>query len=316
MQALPKRLQIDFRSKKPTYELYTPKGCTKRDLLAAGVPVEAADSLLWNSYAKKPMQYTLVSPEEWFWTDRKWWSESDQRYVALMYDIAGGCFSDLSPREQAQLFGVEYLALTGKRAKRNRWRNSQGEELDLVRYERSRLVEDGYDMSPAYSESINLLVKTYCKQRFGKDITFLGASMADADELRHFAKLSAEYVVNNPGEVWDQKPEYYFSILNGFRKIKDFDRTALLETVRVVGSDTCGAILSHFWAHQTYENQMTGPSIPLAGRKDGRLMFFFVTQNASFGSGVAGFMRDYALPLGSKVSMVQLSPDVNARALN
>jgi len=99
--------------------------------------------------------------------------------------------------------------------------------------------------------------------------------------------------------------------LNGFRSIKDFDKTALIDTFRVVEIDTYSRILKQYWTYQTYENQMNGPTLsPLAGRKDGHLKFFFVTQKANFRSDVSGFIRDYALPLGLKVSLVQLSPDV------
>jgi hypothetical protein len=228
-----------------------------------------------------------------------------------MYEISGGSFSDLTPPEQAELFGADYFHLAEQKAKGNQWRNSQGEELDIVRYLRGRLIEIGYDMAPAYPANINLMIKNHCKQEQGKDITFIGNRMVDIDELRILARLSIDDVVNRPEEIWDKMPDYYLRFLNSFRNIKDFNKSALLETFRVVGKDVYSKLLKHYWTYQTYENNMNQPTLPpLAGRKDGNLVFFFVTQKASFGSNVSGFMRDYALPLGLKVGLIQLSADV------
>jgi hypothetical protein len=168
-------------------------------------------------------------------------------------------------------------------------------------------------MAPAYPSNIDLMVRNHCKQHYGTEITFIRYAKEDTEELRRLAVMSVDDVVNKPEEVWDKMPNYYFRILNGFRSIKDFDKAALIDTFRVVGTDTYSRILKQYWTHQTYENQMNGPALsPLAGRKDGDLNFFFVTQKANFRSDVSGFIRDYALPLGLKVSLVQLSSDVDA----
>ena len=111
---LPKLLQINFRYTRPTYELYTKKGCNRRDLQTAALAAEIISGLLWNSYAKKEMRYTLIRPEEWFWTDRGWWKEKSP-YLDAMYEISGGAFSDLSPPKQADLLGVDFVELIGPR---------------------------------------------------------------------------------------------------------------------------------------------------------------------------------------------------------
>lgn len=308
-RTLPKRLQIDFRSTRPTYELYTKKGCNRRDLLTAGLSEEDIHALLWNSYAKKEMRYTLILPEEWFWTDRGWWSEKGP-HLDAMYDLAGGSFSDLTPPQQAELLDLDLIQMTGKKAKGNLWTGSDGSLLDIVRYTRERLFAEGYDMAPAYPEGFNLLVKNHCKAHYGKDITFIGDGKPDETEQRRLAKLAVRDVFDDPGAIWDQKPSYYFGIMNGLRKIKDFDKAAILETVRVVGKETLVAIYDHFWTHQTYENQMAGPGISaLIGRRGDDLRFFAVTQKTNFGTGLARVVRDYAKPLGLSVSLIQLSPE-------
>lgn len=221
-----------------------------------------------------------------------------------------GAFSDLSPREQAELLGASYLEMIGKKVKGNRWLSSRGQQLDIVRYTRERLIEDGYKMVPAYPESLNLLVRTHCKAIYGKDIEFIRHEGTDSDEQRRVAKLAVNDLFDDPGKIWDRNSTYYFDILNGFRKIKDFDKAAILETVDVIGKETYSAIYHHFWMHQSYENQMNPSRLPpLVGRRDGELKFFFVTQKASFGSEVSGFIRDYALPLGLSVLLIQMSPE-------
>ncbi|MER8817744.1 hypothetical protein NKJ36_27280 [Mesorhizobium sp. M0142] len=304
-QQLPRRLRIDFRSTKPTYELYTSKGCNRRDLVSAGLSEQTVSRLLWNSYANKESRYTLIRPEEWFWTDRNWWKDKSP-HLDAMYELAGGSFSDLLPHQQAELLNAGYLEMTGRKIKGNQWLGSHGQQLDIVRYMRERLIEDGYDMAPAYSEGLNLLVKTHCKATYGKDITFIRHEGTDSDEQRRLAKLSVGDLFDDPGRIWDANPTYYFAILNGFRKIKG----TILETIRVVGKEAYSAIYHHFWIYQSYENLMCRPGLPpLVGSRNGELKFFFVTQNASFGSAVSNFVRDYALPLGLSISLIQLSPE-------
>lgn len=304
---MPKRLRIDFRSTKPTYELYSNRGCNKRDLITAGFSQELADALLWNSYSKKPMRYTLIRPEEWFWTDRKWWGAIEQPQITAMYEISSGSFTDLGPSEQADLTGAKFIKLFGRKASGNLWLDLDGRKVDIVRYMRGRLIEEGFEMAPAYPECINLLVKNYAAEKFGKDILF----MSDPDERQRYSSLSIEAALSEPATIWDEKPDYYFQILNGFRRIKDFDRESMLQTIKIVSAETYSRILNNFWLRQTYLNQMTPPNLPpLIGRKDGRLEFFFVTQNASLLSNFSGFMRDYAIPLDLSVSLIQLSPEV------
>jgi hypothetical protein len=202
-----------------------------------------------------------------------------------------------------------YLKMSGKKAKGNQWLNSGGRRLDIVRYTRERLIEDGYIMAPAYPESLNLLVRTHCEAIYGRSITFIRHEGADSEEQRRVAKLSVNDLFDDPGNIWDAHSIYYLGILNGFRKIKDFDKAAFLETIEVIGKETYSAIYNHFWMHQSYENQMHQPGLPpLVGHRGGELKFFFVTQKASFGSEVSGFVRDYALPLGLSVSLIQMSP--------
>lgn len=279
--------------------------------MSAGIPEKTISALLWNSYARKELRYTLVRPEEWFWTDRTWWNEEGSSLEAIqaMYDLSGGSFSDLSPRQQAALLSVGYLEMVGKKGRGNQWVNSRGQGLDIVRYTRERLIEDGYHMAPAHPESLNLLIRTHCEATYGEDITFISHEGTNSDAQRRVAKRSIGDLFDDPGKIWDANPAYYFGILNGFRSIKDFDKAAALETIEVVGRETYSAISNHFWTHQTYENQMNQPKLPpLVGRRDGELKLFFVTQKASFGSEVSGFVRDYALPLRLPIFLIQMSP--------
>jgi len=306
---LPKRLQIDFRSTKPTYKLYTDKGCNRRDLQTAGLSDEIISTLLRNSYSNEEMRYTLIRPEEWFWTDRGWWSEKGS-HLDAMYEISGGAFSDLTHREQADLLGVDFIEMIGKKAKGTTWISASGEPMDIVRYTHERLVSEGYQMAPPSPEGISLLVKNHCKEAHGKDISFIDDGKPEAEELRRLAKLSVREVFDDPAKIWNQRPDYYLGIFNGLRKIKDFDLEAVLSLIDIVGKDNMIRIHEHYWTHQTYQNQMRGPGLTqLVGRRDGELRFFFVKQKVVFKSGAAAFVRDYAKPLGLSVSLIQLSPE-------
>ncbi|TBD01845.1 hypothetical protein ELH24_21830 [Rhizobium ruizarguesonis] len=306
---LPKRLQIDFKHKKPCYEVYTPKGCNRRDLVHAGISEEHADALLWNDYHKKPMRYTLIRPEEWFWTDRDWWeNEKESPHLKAMYDLAGGCFTDLSPSEQARFLGLPFQAETGKKGRGPMWIDDGGETVDIVRFMHRRLTSLGYDMMPAYSQGCSLMVANI--NRADKvDPAFFDEDKTSVEE-RELACKGVDDVLSRPSEVWDRKPDYYFQILNTLSSRKDYDRAAMLETVRVIGVETYARILKHYCMHRTYQNQMNHPGLPpLAGRKNGKLQFFFITQQASFRIEAHAFIRNYAYPLKLDVSLIQLTPD-------
>lgn len=309
VRKLPKRLQIDFKHKKPVYEVWRSKGCNRRDLITAGVSEEDADALVLNSYDNKPMRYTLIRPEEWFWTHRDWWKDTkNSSHLQAMYELCGGSFGDLTPREQADFLGVEFREETGRKAKGTHWIADDGSNVDIVRLMRGKLIEKGFGMAPAYSDGCSLMVAKTCRDR-KVDPAFFSAETTP--EERNFACQIVDEVLARPGDVWDERPGYYLQILNTLRSIKDFDRDAMLETLRILGLETYSTMLKHYVLHRTYKNQMSHVALPpLVGRKDGRLVFFYVTQKASFNKDVSNFVRNYAIPLGLKVNLIQMSPEL------
>ena len=306
---LPKRLRIDFRSMRPTYEVYTEKRCSRRDLLSAGVCPKAVDGLLLNAYSKKPMRYTLINPEEWFWTDRDWWK--DAPFVSVLYDISGGAFSDLDPQAQAAFLKIPFVEMRGMKGRGPLWRMPDGSEVDLVRYLRYRLIAEGYRMTVAYPPTIDLMVLNYCEDKFGTCIHFISSKKPDVQELRKLAIRCVDEVLSDPGKEWDRKSDYYYRFYNGLRKIP-IGKDELLATIDLIGHDVVSTLQKHNWRHKLYENLMTAAGFPLAGIKDGELTFFFVTQKSSFKSNVANFFRDYGNPLGLNIKLVQILPENEA----
>lgn len=308
VRKLPKRLQIDFQHKKPVYEVWTPKGCSRRDLITAGVSEKDADALVLNGYNNKPMRYTLILPEEWFWTHRDWWKGEDGSHLTAMYELSGGSFSDLSPREQAEFLGVPFVEETGRKAKGTQWVAEDGSNVDIVRFVRGKLIQQGFDMAPAYSDGCSFMVTKTCRDR-KLDPAFFSEGKTTPEERQQACQIVDE-VLSRPGEVWDERPEYYFQILNTLRSIKDFDRAAMLETLRITGVDVQAKLLKHYLMHRTYENQMSHVALPpLIGRKDDRLAFFYVTQKASYPKEVSNFIRNYGLPLGLDVTLMQITAE-------
>ncbi len=58
----------------------------------------------------------LNQPEDWFWTDRKWFKRATRAVQDEMYSVAGGCFSELTLVEQTALLEIPLVSVPGERS--------------------------------------------------------------------------------------------------------------------------------------------------------------------------------------------------------
>lgn len=300
---LPKRLRIDFRSLKPTYEVRQKRGANERDLVSAGFTECEAARALWNEYGKYKMRYTLVPPEEWFWVDRGWWKQkSGESWLEKQYSISGGAFSDMAVAEQASLFGVELVEMSGDKSRGNLWKSKSGKDIDLIRCVRERLMDESYRMAPAYPYSLQHVVSAYASDEMRVHLNFVD----DLDARSKHVANAFDEVFPEPLLYWQKRSEYFEFIANGFRKIKDVNLDHMKEVVAVGGIDFHESMLRRYY--ENYFETITPPGLPpLFGSKNGKVIFFWAVYKSNLGSDFSGFMRDYAIPMRLNVSIIRMN---------
>jgi hypothetical protein len=140
------RFDFDRCDIRPTY--VAPQRTTTRDDVRA---MGCSDQTLALLFPASSNNFVLRQPEEWFWIDRSWFKGFPKASLDEIYQIAGGCFADLTLEEQASLLEIKIIDIVAEAAPGSgSWRAKDGTEVSI---EKER---------PFANQESGLSLKTIC----------------------------------------------------------------------------------------------------------------------------------------------------------
>ncbi len=288
----------ELRSLRPTYEV--PDLAPTRTLMREiGFDEDDLAELFVNPKAES----ILVDPKAWFWTDRKWWKHTRPETVDKMYQLAGGCFAELSLSEQAAMLGLEIEQIEGRPSKAGRgmWVLPGGsagtvEDLALAHYRSQGFA--GTSSEGKALNGFNLMNGQVFRRMHGHLLGFdeTNKQLHQAGPA-YAAKVlaSARETLANLRSVYNERKPYY----QGLLKVPIEEIEAYIATV---GPDHILRCLEHRYVHRA---MVFSGHFDLTLRGES-LRFVQVKAKDRLHGSQADWVRSVARPLGLEVSIVRV----------
>lgn len=288
----------DLRSPLPTHEIpnLAPTRALMREL---GFDEDDIAELFVNPANES----ILVDPKAWFWTDRKWWKHTRPATVEKMYQIAGGCFAELSLTEQAAMLGVEITQIEGRPSKAGRgmWLLPDGSAGTVEDFALSHYLAQDQRGTACEGKALNglhLMIGKVFERLHGHWIGFDAQNRMNLQKGPEYAlkvDQAAREALANLKQIYSEKRGYYLGLLKApFEVIEEF--------VATVGEEH---ILRCMEIRYLYGATIFSGHFDLTLRGDA-LRFVEVKAKDRLHGNQADWVRSVARPLGLDVSIVRV----------
>lgn len=289
---------IAFKSLEPSYRL--PKAIkTREDLEKLGCSPELIKNVC---LGKSDEFHPLWPPEEWFWADRRRFGHGGA-WVDELYQIAGGCFADLSLIDQCELLGlkIEEIRLPKSPAGRGEWMK-RGDAVSLEEAALHRLLrtgEIGFHLEGSELAVILQATKYLAMARFrgSFDLETLAGMKPATDEQIEKWLIALDILLERPhglsGPLWER-----------LRRATKTSLENVLLYIERAGATFVRSIAAHCLRHGL--KTPGHPDLTIIGSN---VRFVEVKATDKLYGTQACWMRDVARPLGLPVSVVRVKPE-------
>jgi hypothetical protein len=293
------RFDFDRRDIRPKY--VAPQRTTTRDDVRAMGCSEQTLALLFPTSSNN---FVLRQPEEWFWIDRSWFKGFPKASLDEIYQLAGGCFADLTLEEQAALLEIKIIDIVAEAAPgRGSWRAKDGTEVSIEKVALEKticqsgigIVSENH-LPMAFRSLVQHQFKTLHGFWFGFDESNR-THFTPSPQYTEKALRALEAVLANPRRTFEARPRYFQRL---------WRTTTIDEVIRyveIVGSRYLESMLKHSMDHA---------GIGLSGHpdltiRDGHLAFREVKGQDRMHGNQAIWVRDFARPLGLDFAIIRVS---------
>lgn len=289
---------LTFRDLTPSY---LQRRRWNRDLVKA---LGCSDDTISYLFPNPKTDGILKEPEDWFWTDRKWFSGAPRWVQDEMYSVAGGCFSELPLLEQTTFLDIPIISISGLRAStgKGKWLGRFGDALDIEAYVLESLLGEGQrgqDCEGKALGAIHLMTKKVFEHEQGHWMGFDCTNQrlyTPGPEYAEKVLMALRVVLDHPRGVYNQIPAYFNSL---FKVSID----VVIEFVAIVGGDYIEKIMRH-----SYTYGLTAmPGHPDLIIKENSLRLVEVKGKDKMHSNQANWIRNFAKPLGFQVSIAKVN---------
>jgi len=293
------RFDFGRRDIGPTYEV--PQGPTTRDDVRA---MGCSDETIALLFPTSSNNFVVRQPEEWFWIDRSWFKGFPKASLDEIYQIAGGCFADLTLEEQAALLEIKIIDIVAEAAPgRGCWRGKGGTKVSIEKVALEKTIcESGIGIVSenhlplAFRSLVQHQFKALYGFWFGFD-EFNRTRFTPSLQYTGKALRALEAVLADPRRTFEAQPQYFQRL---------WRTTTIDEVVRYA------KIVGSRYLERTLQHSVDHAGIWLSGHpdltiRDGHLVFREVKGQDRMHGNQAMWVRDFARPLGLDFAIIRVS---------
>ncbi len=245
----------------------------------------------------------IKAPEDWFWTDRKWFKGTSRHVLDDMYSIAGGCFSELPLVEQTALLGIPMVSISGRRApgEKGKWLGRNDGAQDIEAYALESLLGEGDRGQDCEGKALGA-IHLMTKKVFERDQAHWMGFDRTNQRLYTPGPEYAEKVIAALWTVLDDPRGIHARIPHYFDQLFRVSIDTAVEFVAIVGREHIEKLMRHSYTYGL--TAMPGhPDLTING-----ISLRLVEEKGTdrMHCNQAYWRRDFAMPLGLHVSFAKV----------
>jgi hypothetical protein len=245
----------------------------------------------------------ILTPENWFWTDRKWFKGTSRQVQDEIYAIAGGCFGELALTEQVTLLDIPMVSISGSRAtgEKGKWLGRSDRTLDIEAYALECLLgvgDHGQDCEGKAFSTIHTMTKKVFEHDQGH---WMGWDRSNTQHytpgLEYAEKVIAALrtVLDDPCGIYARLPRYFDTLFG-------VPINTAVEFISIVGRKHIEQLVRHSYTFGT--NAIGGhPDLTISGKS---LSFVEVKGKDKMHVNQAYWIRNIAKPLELNVCIAKV----------